>query len=90
MSRATSMSSVVQQLAVSIGISLAAMTLELSRVSRGGGDLVITDFTAAFIVVGLTTAVSVLLFLGLPRDAGHVVSGHRRLAPDPVTAARER
>lgn len=91
MSAATSMSSVVQQLAVSVGISVAAMTLELARVARGGGELAISDFSAAFVVVGLATAASVLLFLSLPRDAGNEVSGHRRrLSPDPVTAARER
>jgi fucose permease len=91
MSKATSMSSVIQQLAISIGISIAAMTLELTRLTRGGGELAITDFTAAFAVVGLATAASVLLFLTLPKDAGHEISGHRReLAPDAVTAARER
>jgi len=91
MSGATSMSSVVQQISVSVGISVAAMTLELSRLSRGGGDLEVSDFSAAFVVVGLATAASVLLFLSLPKDAGHEVSGHRRrLSPDPVTAARER
>lgn len=91
MSRATSMTSVVQQLSLSVGISVAAISLELSRVSRGGGALAITDFTAAFVVVGLATAASVILFLMLPKDAGREVSGHRRdLAPDAVTAARER
>ena len=91
MSRATSMSSVMQQLAISVGISVAAMTLELSRLARGDGDLSVADFSAAFVVVGLATASSVLLFLTLPRDAGQEVSGHRRRLPsDPVTAARER
>ncbi|MEJ8572802.1 DHA2 family efflux MFS transporter permease subunit [Microbaculum marinum] len=91
MSSATSMSSVVQQLAISIGISLAAITLELTRVARGGEALAISDFSAAFVVIGLATLASVLLFLTLPGDAGREVSGHKReLAPDAVTAARER
>ncbi len=91
MSSATSMSSVVQQLSISVGISVAAISIELSRAGRGGEDLAIADFAAAFIVVGLAAAASVVLFLTLPKDAGQEVSGHRRaLAPDAVTAARER
>lgn len=91
MSKATSMTSVVQQLSISVGISVAAMTLEFSRLARGGGALAVADFSAAFIVVGLATAASVLIFVTLPKDAGQEVSGHRRKLPaDPVTAARER
>jgi len=91
MSKATSMSSVLQQLSISVGISIAAMTLELSRVARGTTALTVADFSAAFVVIGLVTATSVALFYSLPKDAGHEVSGHRRrLSPDPVTAARER
>ncbi len=91
MSKATSMTSVLQQLSISVGISMAAMTMELTRLARGGGELAISDFSAAFVVVGLATAASVLLFYTLPKDAGHEVSGHQRpLSPDPVTAARER
>lgn len=91
MSAATSMSSVIQQLSVSVGISLAAMSLELSRLTRGSHDLAVADFSVAFLVVGIATAAAVIPFILLPKDAGQEVSGHRRrLAPDPVTAARER
>lgn len=35
------------------------------------------DFTAAFLVVAAISAVSILVFLRLAKDAGAEVSGHR-------------
>ena len=40
-------------------------------------------------MVGFLTVLSVVPFLMLARDAGDEMSG-RKLAPDPVTAMRER
>ena len=34
-------------------------------------------FTTAFVTVGAITALAVLPLLGLPKDAGSAVSGHR-------------
>jgi hypothetical protein len=90
MSQATSMTSVLQQISVSVGISIAAISLE---VSTGGNIAAITSqhFILPFLVVGGLAALSVLSFISLPWDAGQEMSGHQRpLAPDPVTAARER
>ena len=87
MSRATTFASVAQQLSLSIGISLGAIMLEL--VSRGG-QLTAASFRPAFLIVGFLSAVSAIPFFLLARDAGDEMSGHRVLAPDPVTVMRER
>jgi EmrB/QacA subfamily drug resistance transporter len=90
MSQATSMTSVLQQISVSVGISIAAISLE---VATGGNISAITSqqFILPFLIVGGLAALSVLSFISLPWDAGQEMSGHHReLAPDPVTAARER
>ena len=90
MSQATSMTSVLQQISVSVGISIAAISLE---VATGGNIAAITShqFILPFVIVGGLAALSVLSFISLPWDAGQEMSGHHReLAPDPVTAARER
>ncbi|KAB2866182.1 MAG: DHA2 family efflux MFS transporter permease subunit [Bauldia sp.] len=89
LSRATSLTSVGQQLALSIGISVGAITLEVTSAATGG---VITadTFWPAFIVVGLLAGLSAIPFALLARDAGDEMSGRRPIAPDAVTAMRER
>jgi hypothetical protein len=47
-------------------------------------------FWPAFAVVGLITLLSFLPFSRLANDAGDEMSGRRPMAPDPVTAMRER
>ncbi|MCX5519850.1 MFS transporter [Kaistia defluvii] len=94
MSRATSMTSVFQQLALSLGISTGAIALQLTMQAHGGSQLELASFHPAFIVVGLIAASSVIFFIRMPRDAGSEMSGRsvavKELAPDPVTAMRER
>ncbi len=88
MSRATSLSSVAQQLSISIGVSIGALALEFST---GGGPFTVESFRLPFTIVGGLTMLSAVVFLLLPRNAGDEVSGHTtRVAPDAVTAARER
>ncbi|MFC5068461.1 MFS transporter [Flaviflagellibacter deserti] len=100
MSRATSMTSVAQQVSLSVGVSIAALTLETSLKLRGDHTLIISDFTPAFIVVAVVSALSVFAFARLKPNAGAEVSGHRRktvseegdelIADDPIIEARER
>ncbi|MGQ4272759.1 MFS transporter [Terrihabitans sp. B22-R8] len=93
MSRATSLTSTVQQLSLSVGVSIGALTLESAMRERGGTELVASDFTWAFVVVGVVSASSFLFFLRLPHDAGAEVSGHRSpklVAPDPTADMRDR
>src|SRR5690606_36567192 len=93
MSRGTSFISVAQQVALSIGVAIGALALETAMRLRGGTVLAVEDFSWAFLIVGGISALSLLAFLRLPPDAGAEVSRHKsrkRVAPDPVTAMRDR
>jgi len=89
MSRATTLTSVAQQLSLSVGISIGAIAVQLTSTATGGA-ITAASFWPAFVVVGLLTAASAIPFMRLAQDAGHEMSGHRRYAPDAVTAMRER
>jgi EmrB/QacA subfamily drug resistance transporter len=82
MSRATSFTSMMQQLSLSAGVAVGAMVLH-ATVSYGGGvDQIRADsFAPAFFTVGAIATLSVLVFLRLPSDAGAEVTGHRLVAP---------
>lgn len=90
MSRATSFSSVAQQLSISWGVSMGAFTLEALRAAHGTHALQPTDFSIAFIAVGLVSLCSVLMFWRLSHDAGAEVSGRVRAQPDQIALARQR
>ncbi|MDF2812095.1 MAG: transporter [Microvirga sp.] len=77
MSSATSLSSVAQQLSLSIGVALGAGVLEASARMRGAEDIGAEDFAIAFWAVAALAALSSLAFLKLPPDAGAEMSGHR-------------
>jgi MFS family permease len=75
MSRATTLSAVGQQLAISTGVALGAAVVELA-VHRGDiAAISAADFPAAFLVVAAVTASSIIMFLKLPRDAGSEMAG---------------
>ena len=76
MSRATSLSAMMQQLSLSIGVAIGALILHFSVVFRDGEALSAQDFLPAFIGIGLISLTSVFLFLPLAPDAGAEVSGH--------------
>jgi EmrB/QacA subfamily drug resistance transporter len=78
MSRATSFVAVVQQLSLSGGVALAAILLDTFRSAAGRTELIATDFSGAFLVIGLIAILSTALFFRLEADAGAEVSGHRR------------
>jgi EmrB/QacA subfamily drug resistance transporter len=69
-SRATSLLSVAQQLALSSGVAFGALAVELVLRLRGGGALQASDFQPAFIAVAVISALSAFVFLRLPTDAG--------------------
>lgn len=87
MSAATALSGVAQQLALSIGVALAAAVLEFSGRLDGRADLQAGDFWPAFLLVSLVSASSALFFRGLKPDAGAEVSGHRMIAAKPSADA---
>lgn len=93
MSRATSFISVAQQVSLSVGVAIGALTLESSMRLRGASGLAVEDFTWAFLTVAGVSALSLLAFIRLPPDAGAEVSRHKskkRVAPDPVSNMQDR
>jgi MFS family permease len=78
-SRATTLVAVNQQLAISAGVAVGAFVVEMTQRLHGGGELVVSDFAPAFLVVGLISLSSTWWFFRLPHDAGHEVSGRRVL-----------
>lgn len=90
MSRATSLMSVAQQLAISAGVAVGALIVETTLRIRGTTQITADDFAPAFVIVALISAASALIFAQLPADAGAEMSGHRPVpAPkaEPIAAA---
>ncbi|TCT08085.1 DHA2 family efflux MFS transporter permease subunit [Aquabacter spiritensis] len=86
MSRATSFVSVAQQISISLGVAVAGMVLETMRGLRGSEDLLLSDFTPAFLIVAAISATSIFSFLQLSKDAGAEMAGRKAkpsTLPDP-------
>jgi EmrB/QacA subfamily drug resistance transporter len=77
MSRATTLVSVNQQLAISAGVAVGAFSVESTMLLHHVSELSAADFAPAFIVVATISAVSTWFFYQMPADAGHQVSGRR-------------
>jgi EmrB/QacA subfamily drug resistance transporter len=77
MSRASTMSTMGQQLAQSIGIGLAATLLRLTMALARTGRLSASIIAPAFVVIGFVALISALFFIGLPDDAGAGLHGVR-------------
>jgi len=90
MSQATSLTSVFQQLALSIGVTVGASILQLSLAFRRSETLVAGDFPLAFLVVGAISVLSFISFVRLPRDAGEEVAGRKRVSSAAVAVANGR
>lgn len=86
MSSATSLSSVAQQLSLSLGVTIGAFALESANLLNGGKTLGAGDFWPAFVLVGLISASSVFWMVQLKPDAGAEVSGHAPVSARKVTA----
>jgi hypothetical protein len=90
MSRATSFAAVAQQLSLSVGVSVGAAGLEFARSLHGGGELTVSDFAPAFLLVAAVSATSILVFWRLEPDAGALVSGRKaRVAGETAAPAGE-
>jgi MFS family permease len=77
MSRATTLSSVAQQLSLSIGVSIGGVALEATTGLFSGGAITATDFRLPFLLIGLISLTSLLPFRRLGEDAGNEMSGRR-------------
>src|SRR6201981_57860 len=80
MSRATTLVSVNQQLAVSAGVAVGAFSVETTMWLRHIQELNATVFAPAFLVVAIISAASSWFFWQMPDDAGHEISGRKAVA----------
>jgi hypothetical protein len=80
MSRATTLVSVNQQLAVSAGVAVGAASVETTLWLHHATELSATVFAPAFLVVSAISATSAYFFWQMPDDAGHEISGRQALA----------
>jgi hypothetical protein len=75
LSRATSLTSMAQQLSQTVGVATGALQLQLMLVFRGQAALTAADFYPAFRAVAMISLLSVPFFLRMAPDAGAEVSG---------------
>ncbi|OEC98590.1 MULTISPECIES: DHA2 family efflux MFS transporter permease subunit [unclassified Rhizobium] len=75
-SQATSMSSVMQQISLALGVAVAAMILETSTFFSGT-ELQVRDFHIAFFCISVLTVLATIPFIRMDRSAGAMVSGHK-------------
>jgi EmrB/QacA subfamily drug resistance transporter len=75
-SRATSFSSMMQQLLQSFGVGMTALVVHLSTVLHGRDDVITAqDVSFGFFAIGVLSALSVLIFYRLPTTAGSELTG---------------
>ena len=77
MSRATTLVSVNQQLAISAGVAVGAFSVETTMFARHITELTASVFPPAFLVVSIISAASCYFFWQMPDDAGHEISGRK-------------
>jgi EmrB/QacA subfamily drug resistance transporter len=77
MSRATTLVSVNQQLAVSAGVAVGAASVETTMWLHHASQLTAGLFAPAFVVVSVISAASCYFFWQMPDDAGHEISGRK-------------
>src|SRR2546430_14607895 len=78
LSQASSIASMAQRLAQSLGVALGAYALQISSLAQVHSDVASADFAPAFVAVALLSAGSLFFHATLPADAGAEVSGHGR------------
>ena len=69
--QANVISQVLGQLTMALGVAVGGGMLEAAHAIRGGSDLLLSDFHTAFFVVGAICAISTVMFMRLPPNAGH-------------------
>ncbi len=87
MSQATSFTSAAQQLSISSGVAVAALSLETLRYLAGTSAITVADFQITFLIVGAISVCSILFVLPLPRNAGAALT--RRPVVEATEAAAE-
>jgi EmrB/QacA subfamily drug resistance transporter len=81
---ATAISSVAQQVSLSMGVAVGALVLELSQSANGHATPQTADFSIALAVVAGISALAVFKMIALPANAGHALTA-KPPAPASVT-----
>jgi EmrB/QacA subfamily drug resistance transporter len=89
MSKATTLVSVAQQLALSTGVAVGALVVETTLWAKHGAAMSAYDFPPAFLAVGVLTAAASLVFVRLSPDAGAELAGRKVALPAAAAAAEE-
>lgn len=76
--RATSVASVIQQVSLGLGVTIAGLVLQISHKVQGHPVIVWSDFWPAFLVVGLFSVASIPVTMRLPANAGEEIARGRR------------
>ena len=85
-SKATSMSAVLQQISLALGVAVAGAILEIET-TVSGGPLTVRDFHVAFMLIAIANLLAAIPFLTMAKNAGASVSGHRLPIPAAETTA---
>jgi len=75
MSAATSLYSTIQQVSLTLGVTVGAATLEIAMAATGDARPSLMDFSAGFAVVALCLLAAAPVAMLMPRDAGAEMSG---------------
>ncbi|WP_072338962.1 MFS transporter [Devosia enhydra] len=75
--QATAITAVTQQISIALGVAIAGGVLELSA-NITGGPVGLDDFHVAWVAVSALSAIAMVFYFGLPRDAGSDISGQKR------------
>jgi EmrB/QacA subfamily drug resistance transporter len=79
MSRATTLVSVNQQLAISAGVAVGAFCVESTLWVHHMQELTADAFAPAFLAVSVISIMSAFFFWRMPDDAGHEISGRKAI-----------
>ena len=72
LSRANTLSAVIQQLSIGFGVSYGALMLHIAR--TGEGPLTTDRFVFPFLMIGMAALLAAPVYVGLKRDAGADIS----------------
>jgi len=78
MGQASSLAGMMQQLSLSVGVAIGGYALQFAALASGRPDTAAENFSVAFFVVGGLSALSFLVLLRLPRNAGAEMAGRAK------------
>ena len=87
MSHATSLLAVSSQLAISTGVAIGALAVELAMQWHGHTAPTAADFPYAFIAIAVITGLSFFICLRLPADAGSEIANRAPATAQPASPA---